>query len=65
MDELVKYMRALVALQVQGLNKDGDPVKPEVLLVRSGLPVGEVAEMLGKSSAAVAKANQRAGKSGR
>jgi DNA-directed RNA polymerase specialized sigma24 family protein len=62
MDELVKYMRALVALQIQALDKREEPLKPELLLARSGLAAREIAELLGKSPAAVAKAIQRAGK---
>lgn len=61
--ELVKFTRALLLLQVQALNKTEDPVKPEVLLARAGLTSREIAELLGKNSAAVAKAIQRATKS--
>lgn len=61
-DELVKYTRALVLLQVRSLNKTDDPVKPEILLARAGLGAREIAELLGKNSAAVAKALHRAGK---
>ncbi len=60
--ELVKYTKALLLLQVQGLNKTDEPIKPEVLMARAGLSAREIAELLGKSSAAVAKAIQRAGK---
>jgi DNA-directed RNA polymerase specialized sigma24 family protein len=62
--ELVKYTKALLLLQVQGLNKTDDPIKLEVLLARAGLSAREIAELLGKNSAAVAKAIQRAGKAG-
>jgi DNA-directed RNA polymerase specialized sigma24 family protein len=61
-NELVKYAKALVLLQIQGLNKTDDPVKPEVLLSRAGLNAREIADLLGKNSTAVAKAIQRAGK---
>jgi len=61
-NELVKYTRALLLLQVQALNKTEDPVKPEILLARSGLAAREIADLLGKNSAAVTKAIQRAGK---
>ena len=61
-NELVKYAKALLLLQLQGLSKTDDPVKPEVLLARAGLNAREVAELLGKNSGAVAKAIQRAGK---
>jgi DNA-directed RNA polymerase specialized sigma24 family protein len=62
--ELVKFTKALLLLQMQGLNKTDDPVKPEVLLARAGLSAREIAELLGKNSAAVAKTLQRAGKVG-
>jgi DNA-directed RNA polymerase specialized sigma24 family protein len=65
MDELIKYMRALVALNAQELSEPEERVRPEYLLARSGLPAREIAELLGKSQAAVAKAIQRAGKKGR
>jgi DNA-directed RNA polymerase specialized sigma24 family protein len=61
-NELVKYAKALLLLQIQGLNKTDDPVKPEVLLSRAGLNAREIADLLGKNSTAVAKAIQRAGK---
>jgi DNA-directed RNA polymerase specialized sigma24 family protein len=62
--ELVKYTKALVLLEVQRLSNNEDPVKPEVLLGRAGLNAREIAELLGKNPAAVAKAIQRAGKVG-
>jgi DNA-directed RNA polymerase specialized sigma24 family protein len=62
MDELVKYTRALLVLQVQTLNKTEDQAKPEILLARAGLPASEIAKLLGKNPAAVTKAIQRAGK---
>jgi DNA-directed RNA polymerase specialized sigma24 family protein len=63
-NELVKYSKALLLLQLQGLSKTDDPAKPEVLLARAGLNAREIAELLGKNSGAVAKAIQRAGKAG-
>jgi DNA-directed RNA polymerase specialized sigma24 family protein len=58
MDELVKYLRALVYLQAQQLS--GEPsVKSEVLLANAGLSYKEIADMLGKSEPAVAKAVSR------
>jgi DNA-directed RNA polymerase specialized sigma24 family protein len=62
--ELVKYTKALLLLQLQGLSKTDDPEKPELLLARAGLSAREIAELLGKKSGAVAKAIQRAGKGG-
>jgi DNA-directed RNA polymerase specialized sigma24 family protein len=61
-DALVKYTKALLALQIQSLSKTEEPVKPEILLARAGLAAREIAELLGKSQAAVAKSLQRAGK---
>ena len=60
MEELLKYMKALVFLQAQGLNGTDKPVKPEVLLARAGLNYPEISEILGKSEAAIAKSVQRA-----
>ena len=63
-NELVKYARALLLLQIHALTKPEDPMKPEVLLSRAGLNPREVADLLGKNLAGVAKAIQRAGKGG-
>lgn len=62
-EELVKYTRALLLLQVQAQSKTEDLVKPEILLARAGLTARDIADLLGKNAAAVAKAIQRAGKS--
>jgi DNA-directed RNA polymerase specialized sigma24 family protein len=62
--ELVKYAKALLLLEVHRLTKIDEPIKPEVLLARAGFNAREIAELLGKNSAAVAKAIQRAGKIG-
>lgn len=60
MDELVKYLKALVFLQAQDyVEADGKP-KVEVLLTKAGLKHAEVAEILGKTTAAVAKTVSRA-----
>ena len=61
-NDLVKYTKALLLLQLQALNKSDEPAKPEVLLSRAGLTAREIADLLGKNAAAVAKALQRAGK---
>ena len=63
-NELVKYTKALLLLQLQGLSKTDDPVKPELLLARAGLNAREIGELLGKNSGAVTKAIQRSGKGG-
>ena len=60
--ELLKYIKALLLLEVQRLNTEEEPIKPEVLLARAGLNAREIAELLGKNSTAVAKAIQRAAK---
>jgi len=62
--ELVKYLRALLLFQVQGLDKTRDPIKPEILLSRAGLNAREIGDLLDKNSAAVTKAIQRAEKGG-
>lgn len=62
MDELVKYVKALLLLQVRK-SADGLPdVKPELLLANAGLSAKEVGEILGKSEAAASKAISRARK---
>ncbi len=58
LEELVKYLRALVLLQV-GFSGTG-AAKPEVLLAKAGFTHKEIAELLSKSQAAVAKAISRA-----
>lgn len=60
--DLVRYTKALVAIQIQAMSKNEDPIKPEILMARAGLPVKEIAELLGKSPDAVKKTIQRAGK---
>jgi DNA-directed RNA polymerase specialized sigma24 family protein len=65
MEEMVKYLKALVFLQAQSLN-GGEPFqKPELLLSRAGLTAREIADVLGKNQAAVAKAIERAKKAAR
>ena len=60
MEELLKYIKALVFLQAQSLNDGDKPIKPEILLSRAGLSYTEIAQILEKSEAAVAKTVQRA-----
>ena len=60
MEELLKYMKALVYLQAQSLTENEKPPKPEILLARAGLNYLEIGSILGKTEAAVAKAVQRA-----
>jgi len=59
--DLLKYLKALLVLEIQRLNAVEEPAKPEILLARAGLNAREIAELLGKNSTAVAKAIQRAG----
>jgi predicted transcriptional regulator len=59
MEELVKYMKALVMLQTRLIAESLPAVKLEVILSAAGLSHREIAEMLGKSQAAVAKTISR------
>lgn len=59
MDGLEKYLKALVFLQVNQ-QTGGAAGKPEFLLHKAGLRAKEIAEILGKKEAAVAKAISRA-----
>lgn len=60
MEELEKYLRALVLLQLRDPAENGPAQKPELLLSKAGFTAGEVAALLGKSKAAAAKAIGRA-----
>ena len=64
MEEVVKYLKALLALQVATYEAGESPGKAEVLLARAGLPYGEIAELTGKSYAGVAKTMSRAKRRG-
>jgi DNA-directed RNA polymerase specialized sigma24 family protein len=64
MDELLKFMKALVLLELRKLETEAAPTKPEVLLEKAGFKHDEIGKMLGKNAAAVAKAISRA-KAGR
>jgi len=61
MDEtVVKYMRALVALQLRSEREEGMPAsKAELILAGLGFTAREIAELTGKNQAAVAKAISR------
>jgi hypothetical protein len=59
MDEVVKYLRALLAVQIQGLQQKEEREKIEVALSRAGLQHPEIAKILGKTVAAVQKAVSR------
>ena len=58
MEETTKYLKALVALIAQNYNVEGSP-KIEILLSRAGLSHGEIADITGKTTAAIAKAISR------
>jgi DNA-directed RNA polymerase specialized sigma24 family protein len=60
MDELIKYVKALVYLQAHQLSGEAPLVKTEVLLARAGLSYKEIAHMLGKKELAIAKSLSRA-----
>jgi DNA-directed RNA polymerase specialized sigma24 family protein len=59
MEELIKYMRALVMLQARALTESQPGIKLEVVLSVAGLNHREIAEILGKTQAAVAKTISR------
>jgi len=60
MEEIVKYLRALVFLEARRLVPEAPAVKPEILLAEAGLSYDEIAKMLNKSEGAVQKAVSRA-----
>jgi DNA-directed RNA polymerase specialized sigma24 family protein len=63
MDELVKYLKALVMLQVAALEGgEEDATPPALLLSRAGLTSAEIADLLNKKVSAVQKALERARK---
>jgi hypothetical protein len=59
MEEIVKYLKALVFLQVNQ-QVGGAAARPEVLLHKAGLKHKEIAEILNKNEAAIAKSISRA-----
>jgi len=64
MEEMLRYMRAMVMLQLhtaQSAAADGErtPLRAEVLLADAGFGAREISSMLAKSPAAVAKAITR------
>jgi DNA-directed RNA polymerase specialized sigma24 family protein len=65
LEELVKYARALLLLQLKqvemsALSGKGPVIRAEILLANAGFGVRETADLLGKNYAAVAKAVSRA-----
>ncbi len=63
LDELLKATKALLLGQLQAQLPAEEREKPEVVLARAGFVAREIAELLGKSQAAIAKSIQRAGRS--
>ena len=64
MDEMLRYMKAMVVLQAATVAGEEGRPPTEILLRRAGLDINEIATILDKSYAAVAKAISR-GRSGR
>ena len=65
MDELIRYARALLLLQLRQVEMSaqagkGPVIRSEVLLADAGFGGREIADLLGKNYAAVAKAVSRA-----
>jgi DNA-directed RNA polymerase specialized sigma24 family protein len=60
--DLAKSTKALLLVQLQAQGEPDQREKPEVLMARAGFAAREIAELLGKNPAAVAKTIQRAGK---
>ncbi len=60
MEEMVTYLKAILLVQVQALLHEDEREKLEVVLSKAGLGHGEIARILGKTSAAIQKAVSRA-----
>ena len=60
--DLARSTKALLLVQLQAQAEPEEREKAEVLLARAGFGAREIAQMLGKKPAAVAKSIQRAGK---
>ena len=60
--DLVKCGKASVLLQLQAHQPEDARDKPEVVLARAGFIAREIAQMLGKTEAAITKSLQRNGK---
>ena len=59
---LARSTKALLLLQLQAHLKREQQEKPEITLSRAGFSSREIAELLGKTPAAIAKSIQRDGK---
>lgn len=60
MEEVIRYLKGLMLLQLQAQTEGAAFSKPELLLERAGFSAREIAEFLGKNEGAVAKTIQRA-----
>jgi DNA-directed RNA polymerase specialized sigma24 family protein len=60
--DLARSTKALLLLQLQAQLKREEQEKPEITLFRAGFSSREIAELLGKTPAAIAKSIQRDGK---
>jgi hypothetical protein len=60
-EDLLKCSRALLLMELRRASKPEDQLKPEVVLARAGFTAREIADMVGKNQAAVAKTIQRGG----
>lgn len=65
MEELVRYARAMLLLQLKQVSAlaeagNGPAIRAEALLADAGFGAREIADLLGKNYAAVAKALSRA-----
>lgn len=59
-DEVVRYLKAIMLLQLRQFSEESESVKPEVLLLKAGFTHREIADFLGKSPDAVSKTISRA-----
>jgi hypothetical protein len=58
-DEMLRYLRAMVVLQAAMLDEKEDRPKPEILLHRAGMGIQEIAGLLEKTYGAVAQTISR------
>ena len=59
MEELAKYLRALLLLEIQTQTDPDDAIKPEIVLYRAGFSNKEIGDLLNKNPASVAKTISR------
>lgn len=62
MEELEKYMKALLLVQLDAAKDGGEPTNPAILLSRAGFTNPEIAELLNRNREAVKTAVLRAKK---